>query len=310
MDDRLCFVQFIHPGREHESEDGVHKRWNRGNHKRKFLRQRGTYIANGRTEKGEMAFWGEWEPESVVEGEIHDPIPLGPRFIYKPYYIVPESYDGLQNTDPFVFGPHFLYTWCQQRTKKSATQLRYLLRGSVILFGSCLGRKFVLDTVFVVERWIDHTRADYRRVLAGTSREYREVAIFPGYQEPSAARRACMIAGSQDTWRLYFGATHDDPVNRMYSYFPCLPDKPTSKGFARPRISLPGKITDNLYQGKKYSEQPSLDAMESLWKKITEQVKQQGLAMGVYAEMPKRRLTPLRKASPSHPPRLPRSGPR
>lgn len=283
MPDKLCFVQFIHPGGEHEPEDGVHKRWNRGNHKRKFLRQRGTYIANGKTEKGEMMFWGEWEPESVVEREIHDPIPHGPRFIYKPYYVMPESYDGLQNTDPFVFGSHFLYTWCQQRTKKSATQLRHLSIGSVILFGSCEDRKaFVLDTVFVVDRWIDHTRANYLSALDNLSEAYKTVTIFPWYR-----RLPAEVVGAQDTWRLYFGVNHDNPVQGMYSYFPCEPYDARSKGFVRPKISMTGQITDNLYQGKRYSEQANLHAMKLLWENVSGQVKQQGLALGVYAEMPR-----------------------
>ena len=287
MVDKLCFVQFIHPGGEHEPEDGVHKRWNRGNHKRKFLRQRGKYLTKGTIEDGEMMFWGEWEPESVVDRKIQDPLPRGPHFIYKPYYVVPKNYDGLQNTDPFVFGEQFRYTWCQQR----GTQLRHLSKGSIILFGSCEDKtSFVLDTLFVVEHWTEHTKADYRRVLAGTSQEYREVTIFPGYQHPSGTATACMIADSRDTWRLYFGANYDNPVHGMYSYFPCLPYAGNSSGFARPRISLQGKVTNNLYQGKKYSEQPTLDAMKLLWEMVAEQVKEQGLVLGVYAETPERHL--------------------
>jgi hypothetical protein len=61
VDDKLCFVQFIHPAGEHEPDNGEHKEWKKGNHKRKFLKQGGTYIDKGRTAKGEMAFWGEWE---------------------------------------------------------------------------------------------------------------------------------------------------------------------------------------------------------------------------------------------------------
>jgi hypothetical protein len=54
----------------------------------------------------------------------------------------------MQNTDPFVFGDQFHYTGCLQHTKRGATQLRYLDRGSVILFGSCREKRdFVVDTV-------------------------------------------------------------------------------------------------------------------------------------------------------------------
>jgi hypothetical protein len=291
MDDKLCFVQFIHPGGEHEPDDCGHKQWNKGNHKRKFLKQGGTYIDKGKIAKGEMVFWGEWEPESVVEREIHHPIPRAPRFIYKPYYFVPTSYDGLQNTDPFIFGQQFLYTWCQQRTKKSPTQLRYLSRGSIILFGSCEDKNaFVLDTVFVVDQCRDHTRANYLSVLADLPQEYKDVTIFPWYRGLPAEDKSCAVGSSQEAWRLYFGATYDEPVHGMYSYFPCRPYDTCSRGFARPKISMPGRITDNLYQGKRYSEQPNLDSMRSLWENVAEQVREQGLALGVYAEMPERRV--------------------
>ena len=64
----------------------------------------------------------------------------------------------LQNTDPFVFGESFLYTCCQQFKNNRPTQLRYLAPGSVILFGSHRGGRFLLDTVFVTRRSRDHCR--------------------------------------------------------------------------------------------------------------------------------------------------------
>ena len=135
MDDKLLLVQFTHPGKEHEPDDGLLKRWNKRPrpHKRKFLKQNGRYLAGGKVAEGKVLFWGEWEPESTVERKIDEPILRGPRFIYEPYYVVPRSYNGLENTDPFVFGEQFHYTVCKQRT---FTQLRHLLPGSVILFGS------------------------------------------------------------------------------------------------------------------------------------------------------------------------------
>ena len=56
MDNKLCFVQFIHPGGEHEPDDGLNKRWNKGKHQRKFLRQSGRYVANGKVKDGELLF--------------------------------------------------------------------------------------------------------------------------------------------------------------------------------------------------------------------------------------------------------------
>jgi hypothetical protein len=292
MDDKLCFVQFIHPAGEHEPDDGLHKGWNTNVHKRKFLNRVGRLVSNGKVEQSELLFWGEWEPESEAQ-RIEAPVARGPRFIYEPYYVVPKFYSGLQNTDPFVFGQQFHYTGCQQRTARGATRLRYLSKGSVILFGSCQNRNaFVLDTVFVVDHWIDHDRANYRKVLAGeVSQEYKEVTISPWYQDPLIGGRSCAPASPRETWRLYFGVTRDKPLHGMYSFFPCQTVEAKSKGFARPKISLLGVITDNLNQGKKLTERQSLGEMKLLWDKVAEQVEQQGLALGVYAEMPQRHLT-------------------
>ena len=150
--------------------------------------------------------------------------------------------------------------------------------------------RLCLDTVFVVDHGIDHTRTDYRKVLAGKiSHEYQEVTIFPGYQEPSTETKSCAPADSQEMWRLYFGVTHDNPLQGMYSFFPCQPYEANSKGFARPTISLPGTITDNLNQGRKYRKNLSLGEMKSLWDKVAEQVKKKRLALGVYARMPRHR---------------------
>jgi hypothetical protein len=185
VENKLCFVQFIHPSGEHQPDGRRFKFWNRLDHQRKFLINDGRYLHAGSLEEGEIAFWGEWEPESEVINTISNRLPHGPRYIYKPYYIVPKSYQGLQNTDPFVFGERFYYEGCQQRTKNGPTQLRYLSRGSVILFGSCIDKSyFVLDTVFVVDDWVDHSRNNYRELLSNAVPEaYKDVTISPWYQE-------------------------------------------------------------------------------------------------------------------------------
>jgi hypothetical protein len=113
MENKLCFVQFIHPGGEHRPDAGRFKGWNRAPHKRKFLKNSGGYIRDDKTEEGEIVFWGEWEPESEVVSEFYSPLLQGPRYVYRPYYVAPLSYEGLQNTDPFVFGRQFFYTGCQ-----------------------------------------------------------------------------------------------------------------------------------------------------------------------------------------------------
>lgn len=256
--------------------------------------------ATDEVKQGDLVFWGEWEPESKVE-KIDNPVKDGPKFIHRPYYVVPRSFVGLQNTDPFVFGEHFHYTFCQQPSRKG---LRHLSRGSVIAFGSCAGRKvFVLDTIFVVDSWIDHTRANYQETLAGAlSREYEEVTIRPIYQMTSSRTKSCIAEGKicrpagsdpQETWRLYFGATYGKSVHGMYSFFPCQAYGTATWRFSRPRIRLSQRITSTHNQGVKYSHELSLDDMKSLWNDVVTQVKAQGLGLGVHTEMPERVLSEI-----------------
>ena len=92
-------------------------------------------------------------------------------------------------------------------------------------------------------------------------------------------------AGSKQTWRLYFGVPDDKPLHGMYSFFPCQPFQAGSKGFCPPQNQPAGVITDNLNQGKKLAEPRRLNEMKRLWGTVADQVKEQGLALGVYAEM-------------------------
>jgi hypothetical protein len=288
MQNKLCFVQFIHPGGEHRPDSKGFKRWNRESHKRKFIKQPGRYVDEDNIHDGLVAFWGEWEPESKVMKEILNPIPNGPHYIYEPFYVEPASYQGLQNTDPFVFGEKFYYTGCQQQTKNGPTQLRYLSRGSVLIFGSCLDRsRFVLDTVFVVNDSIDHNKRNYKEVLGTTvSQGYDEVTISPWYQESLPESESCIQNSPHESWRLYFGAGYENPLQGMYCFFPCVPFEEKSKGFARPVITLPRAITNNLSQGKRLNPQSSIEAIKVLWNEVVAQVREQGLALGVYAQMP------------------------
>lgn len=292
MNDARCFVQFMHPGGEHQPDGkdikraGYTKSWNRtpAKHARKFLRLGGEYLNGPDPATGELVFWAEWEPESEAE-EIEKPIPDGPQYIYSPYYKVPASYKDLQNTDPFVFGG-FCFTGCQQRMKDGATetQLRHLKPGSVILFGSHLHGAFVLDTVFVVgERWIDHDAKSYRHVLQGVIPEiYENVTIGPWYGAGYSGVQP------ESSYRLYFGATFDNPFNGMFSFFPCLTHAAAPKGFARPKIELPGLVSQGLKQRFNKSCDIAIPAAREHWESARRQVTEQSLRIGVSAALPKR----------------------
>jgi hypothetical protein len=283
---RLCFVQFIHPGKEHPPDDGTLKGWNRGPHRRKFMEVPGRCVRSGPVVTAPLVFWGEWEAQSEVVREIAAPVRFGPRFIHRPFYQRPRSYRGLQNTDPFVFGERFLYTGCQQWTVRGPTQLRFLQRGSVILFGSCIGeRHFAVDTVFVVADWVDHDRSNYRqRVTPRVPPEYADVTLWPWY---ASGESGC--GKQRESFRLYFGATYKDRVCGMFSFFPCAPAGERLGGFTRPVIRLRGVVTSRLKQGKRLNPIVELREARSLWQNVAKQVRDQGLWLGVEATMPSRR---------------------
>jgi hypothetical protein len=148
----------------------------------------------------------------------------------------------------------------QQNSVKGPTRLRYLQFGSVILFGACLGLKhFVLDTVFVVERWIDHNRYNFKEVLQSrVSEVYFDVGIAPWYPESVSSSKSnptCKSSLNNTSYRLYFGANFNSQVHGMFSFFPCLPYKKNTRGFPRPIIEIPNIITNNLRQGKRLNPQ-------------------------------------------------------
>lgn len=87
----------------------------------------------------------------------------------------------------------------------------------------------------------------------------------------------------------YFGATPDLPVDDMFSFFPCLPAQAGRRGFARPTINIDGRITPHLLQGKKMTGLADATAARVLWAEVARQVEQQGLKLGVCAELPRLR---------------------
>jgi len=101
-----------------------------------------------------------------------------------------------------------------------------------VLFGSQVSRKFVIDTVFVVDRWEDHSRENFPSFESKVSNTFMDVTLKPwhwGRAEESHCR-------GEDTssLRLYWGATYESPVDGMFSFFPASPTEETPNGFARP----------------------------------------------------------------------------
>ncbi|MDD5556427.1 MAG: hypothetical protein PHN82_04155 [bacterium] len=285
--DTLCFVQFHHPGDEHEPDTPTGRTWNRGDHRRKFLLQRAVSLAapGAAPTEGEVVFWAEWEPPSLLLGRFEKPAGDEPRFLFRPVQGEFRKADPpYQNTDPFVFGGPFLYGNCKQHTRKGRpTDLRSLKEGSVILFGSNRGgSRFVLDTVFVVDGWTPYTNADYAGTLKGkVPPEYFDITLHP------IAHDAATGAEPPRSYRLYTGATPERPYRGMFSYFPCRPFREGDpRGFARPVIRLPGIVDDELRGWQRMNPQEDIESVVKLWHEVTRQVLKQGLSLGVRAEMP------------------------
>jgi hypothetical protein len=282
-DQALCVVQFIHPGGEHhpDAPGAGRKGWNTGAHQRKFMRTEGASLdAKGAAHDGEVLFWGEWEPPSKVE-DLEAPGRDYPRYLHRPFLEPRTEFAGYRNTDPFVFGDEFLYTGCQQWRGKphgNPVQLRYLLPGSIILFGSCAGDRFLLDTVFVVRDFIDHDRDNYRDALRGAVPDaYWTVTLGPWYSGPPDGR----------TFRLYRGATPANAVNGMFSFFPChRADAPATRGFSRPGLSQLACVKPRLRQGWSATKLGDVAQAADVWHSVRQAVLAEGCEFGVRAAIP------------------------
>ena len=311
MADSRCFVQLSHPGREHERDHGPHKAWNRMDygHARKFMLLHGEWIEeDGARQAGDLHAWGEWEAESELVSTLNPPAGdwLHPRYLWRPYYVPKSSYEGLHNTDPFIFGQRFLYSNCGQPKRPG---LRQLDRRSVIAFGSSKKVRgewrWMLDTVLVVRDFKDYPWSDARNALRDWAPStFLDVTISPltgdaGQSTPASCAptpTGCTPtiptegATTDDLLRLYRGATPDDPVDGMFSFFPASPAGGDS-GFTRPFIELPADYLNpkSAQSPKGLRRNRTPDELRGLWGQLVEQVRDAGLVLGAHAELPERR---------------------
>jgi hypothetical protein len=276
-------VQFPHPGKEHSAGASGVRRWPSGNepHRRTFLQNPALYrtTIDGPDQSGDVAFWGEWEGEARLIAEL-DPTMEGPRFLCAPNphgQPPPVAADGTppQNTDPFVWGDAIAYIGCRQPSNK---KLRRLGRGSLILFGSNLGGRFVLDTVLVVAGWVEHDCETFEKKLAGVASEaHMRVGLAPFHGW-----------GEEGVLRYYAGATPATAVSGMYSFVPCRPAADGQSGFARPAIELGEFVQPNLRQQARSSESLDVETVAGLWRQVVGQVldRDRGLALATRLELP------------------------
>ena len=289
-------IQFLHPGREKTEEIII------GNadgkpcqlHGRKFVEGCGDYIADELKDKRahpkQLMFWCEYEQQLEYNKLCGRPHVDGyPRYIQT---LRPACYRqscgeiaGCINTDPYIFGRYMLYSNCRQ---KRSPLLRNLLPGSVIVFGSRVNGLFCFDTVFVVSRPLcTFTRRDGREVLGklkdegAISENFWQATVEPLLHDDNA--EDCEFV-------LYESATYQNPIDGMYSFFPCkLKDE---IGFPRPAATAPC-INHKMWTGiRTLVSNEDAKGCFNVWESLRRDVLENGLYLGVRAEEPGERERP------------------
>ena len=189
------------------------------------------------------------------------------------------------NTDPWVFGDRMIYSNCRQTIAGAHGELRptlmqRLARGSVICFGSTIGRAFCLDTVFVVasaETWAPRTAAHL-----GIDDAFRVCTV----EATATAKRQLL------SLTLYRGATLDDPIDGMFSFVPARLASERDPRFARPRVSLPGFINPSNVRSTLGSKRPlPFEVVRANWMVVRRQVLDAGVRLATWLQTPECRKT-------------------
>lgn len=283
----LGIVQFIHPGAEHRVDKNGWTAWNLTNHRRKYLAINGRAInPSDNCNSSGLFVWAEWEgpsrsifnwPDKPGEHPVNLVVPQYPGHA--------RPVDGLQNTDPYIFGDHFKYTLCKQINKNGRSNfLTRLHPGTLILFGSNVKNSFVLDTAMVLsEVKVEHSLEDWSSILSGCSDTYKAMTLEPMYFDKNIKR--------ESRFTYYQGASHRSPFNDTFSYSPCIEETKLPQGFERPNISLASAINQKLMMGQKRTHM-SLSAIQECWCDIKSQIFDHGLCLGVEFDEPAKVLVP------------------
>jgi hypothetical protein len=88
------------------------------------------------------------------------------------------------------------------------------------------------------------------------------------------------------SFRLYYGARYESPVGGTFSFSPCSTLGRHPAAFARPEVRLAGLVTPTLTQGKRLNRGVTSPEVRRGWEEVVRQVREQGLQLGVRAELP------------------------
>ncbi|GIX41642.1 MAG: hypothetical protein KatS3mg129_1375 [Leptospiraceae bacterium] len=258
--------------------------WNSYEHKRKFIKIKGDCIINTDHFKKNLplVFWTEWEAESIFQLVNTNDIEK-PQHIHIPILVedYPYSMDKFfQNTDPFVFGKNFIYSNCRQLQFSS---LKNLAPYSLILFGSKVNHKFVLDTLFVVKNKfsynsnnIDNLKQVYKSSL------FEKVVLQPILQFLK-----------NHTLSLYEGVSYyeKEKFDGIFSFVPCKIYKSPNYLFKRLELS-PEKFPEIYSKNGNISGQgikiidSNKEQIQLFWKRIYQELFNNDLCAGISFHYP------------------------
>lgn len=323
-------VFFPHPVSEHKvTNKGNIMEWNINKHCRKFMEVNGAYTNSISTEKqlqqGKISFWGEWESESTYtriqyKGKRKN---LEPNYIHNPQCYINEIFTklkddncvddnacfsfyagaknnnkGKQNTDPYVFGNQFMYSCCKQQGNNP---LKDLHKGDIIVFYGQTGKYNThdyichIDTIFVVGGIIN--KGKYCDMLPNLIKDERitNQFIFKTILPIIYGNKKNLGKDIEKKDNvLYYGATYDNPVNGMFSYFPCKVAN-NNEGYKRfehkafKAHKFKGKIgktecyPDNNVSTNNYEK---ASEVKEFWGKLTDEIITAGYLLGVKANEP------------------------
>jgi hypothetical protein len=267
-------IQFLHTAEE-ASPSSINSniiQWNNSkNHKRKFILSKGKHIIDNMLKEDKLVFWGEWEAQSKII-KLKNQLPYLPKYLNQPF--LDNSFENkIHNTDPYVFGKHFKYLICQQKTNEL---LRKLEPYSMILFGSNINNKFCLDTIFIVS---DNSKT-YKTNSLESVFNYKNQYYYASVQQLENNR-------NNTEYRFYKGVQYDNrrKYSGIYSFVPSKIYTPNSEHayiFKQPEINL-DIINHKLTKGINSSNNRNFTRKEiaHYWNEIAKQIEELSLLRGV-----------------------------
>jgi hypothetical protein len=284
-------IQFLHTGKEATPNNRLDNiiPWNNNDtHRRKFILSKGRYInENNEQVESELAFWGEWEPQSEII-RINNGNLTPPRYLNKPF-INQNVPMRIHSTDPYVFGNKFKYINCMQTYFRGI--LLNLEPNSIILFGSAINAEFCLDTLFVVSKdYQDYNINTINNLFPINHDQYYHASV-----NPICNNNVNGIVGQQN-YRFYKSVNFEEreQYNNIYSFVPCKVYTNPDYIFRQPTINHPQPIINHNYingrktQGIKATDCTLVEIVD-FWNDIVQQITTKDLKKGIYFDTPELR---------------------